>query len=217
MKRSFPRRRSALAALALGALSALPHPALGQALTLRTAADSALATHPSLLAAEARVEGADAVRSAARSAFLPAVAASSGLTRYAEPMVVAPLHGFDPRNPPAFDRTLLQSQLGMEYTLFDGGARSAQVRGAEAFEDGLGLRRDATAQDLLEAVTTAYTGVLAARAMLGAAEHQVQALSSELDRSQQRLREGTAARVEVLRAEAALMDARAQLATAEAR
>jgi outer membrane protein TolC len=204
-------------ALWLLLLAALPRPGVGQVLTLQTALDSALATHPTVRSAEARVAGADAMRTAARSAFLPSVAGTTGLTRFAEPMVVAPLHGFDPTHPPDFDRTLVQSQLGMEMTLFDGGGRRAAVRGAEAAEDGLGLSRDATVQDLLEAVTGAYTGLLAGRELRNAARRLVEALSSELDRAQQRLREGTAARVEVLRAEAALLDARAQLATADAR
>jgi outer membrane protein TolC len=191
--------------------------ATAQALTLGAAADAALATHPTVRAAEARVEGADAVRRAARAAFLPSVIGTSGLTRHAEPMVVAPLHGFDPRNPPDFNRTLVQSQLGLEVTVLDFGARRNQVRSAEALEEALDLRQDATAQELLETVAAAYTGVLAAREMREAARRQTEALAAELDRAQQRLREGTAARVEVLRADAGLQDARAQLATAEAR
>lgn len=202
---------------ALVAIVLLPTHARGQALTLRDALDSALATHPSMRAAEARVEGADAMRTAARAAFLPTVAGSTGLTRHAEPMVVAPLHRFDPTRPPDFDRTLIQSQLGMELTLFDGGGRRARVRGAEALEETLALGRDATEDDLLEAVLSAYTGVLATRGLDEAARHLVEALAAELDRAQRRFAEGTAARVEVMRAEAALLDARAQRASAEAR
>lgn len=218
MSSTVPRRRPRAPAVVLLLWAILPRPSAGQEpLTLAAAADAALTTHPSVLAAGARVDGADAMRRAARASFLPTVAGASGLTRYEEPMVVAPLHGFDPKNPPDFDRTLLQSQISMEVTLLDFGSRRAMVRGADAAEEALGLRADATAQELLEAVATAYTGVLAAREMREAARRQVEALGSELDRAQQRLREGTAARVEVLRAEAALLDARAQLATAEAR
>lgn len=217
MKPTTRRRRACLLAAALWAAT-LPLPVVAQQpLTLSAAADAALASHPSVLTAGARVDGADAARRAARAAFLPSVVGSSGLTRHAEPMVVAPLHGFDPTHPPDFDRTLVQSQLAMEVTLLDFGARRAQLRGAEALAAGLDLRADATGQELLETVTAAYTGVLAAREMREAARRQESALASELDRAEQRLREGTAARVEVLRAEAALLDARAQLATAEAR
>lgn len=208
-------RRTVPAALVLLGASAMA--ASAQALTLGAAADAALASHPSVLAAGARVEGADAARRAARAAFLPSVVGGGALTRHAEPMVVAPLHGFDPVHPPDFDRTLVQSQLSMEVTLLDFGARRAQLRGAEAWEEGLGLRADATAQELLETVTAAFTGVLAARETREAARRHVDALAAEHDRAEQRLREGTAARVEVLRAEAALLDARALMATAEAR
>lgn len=208
------RNASILATFALGIL---PVSGVSQVLTLGTALDSTLATHPSMRAAEARVEGADAVRAAARAAFLPTVAGSTGLTRHAEPMVVAPLHGFDPTRPPDFDRTLIQSQLGMELTLFDGGGRRARVRGAEAAEETLALGRDATEDDLLEAVVAAYTGVLATRGLDEAARRLVEALTAELDRARQRFAEGTAARVEVMRAEAALLDAQAQLASARAR
>lgn len=221
-----PTRRVWTAALVLAAALggvAPPAPLAGQEapppprpLTLGEAADAALASHPTVGAARARVEGADAVRQAARAAFLPTVAGTSALVRHAEPMVVAPLHGFDPMNPPAFDRTLIQSQLAMDVTLFDGGVRRAQVRAAEAVEGAVQLRGEATEQEVLEAVAAAYTGVLAAREMRAAALRQAEALAAERERAEQRLREGTAARVEVLRAEAALLDARAHLATAEA-
>lgn len=222
--RTIARRdpRHAAGGLALAALAAvlaigpLAVPAHAQVLTLGEAVDAALASHPSVLAARARVDGADAVRQAARAAFLPTVVGTSGLVRHAEPMVVAPLHGFDPMNPPSFDRTLIQSQLAMEVTLFDAGARRAQVRAAESAESAFGHQRDATDQALLEAVAAAYTGVLAAREMRGAALRQLQALAAEEDRAGQRFREGTAARVELLRAAAALQEARAQLATADA-
>jgi cobalt-zinc-cadmium efflux system outer membrane protein len=199
-------------------LCALPSPARAQqALTLEAAVDSALASHPSVLAADARVDAADARRKEARSRLLPTVAAGGSLVRFQEPMVVAPLHGFDPTNPPTFDRTLIQGQVGLEYTLFDGGARDATIRSAEASEGAVGFQRDATTMELLEAVATAYTGVLATREVRQAAARQVAALDAEHTRAQQRLREGTAARVEVMRAEAALLDARAQQASADAR
>ena len=218
-----PLRR--LAGFGLGltvALAVAPHAIRGQVrpepppLTLLQAIDSAVATHPSLGAAEARIDAAAATHDVARAAYLPSLAGAAALMRYEEPMVVAPLHGFDPMHPPAFDRTLLQSQMSLDYTLFDGGARGALSRGARSAEEATVLRRDATSQDLLRAVTSTYTAVLAAREVRTAAALQVEALASEMDRAEQRLREGTAARVEVLRAEAALLDARAQSATAEA-
>lgn len=194
---------------------ALPRPALSQALTLSEALDSALASHPSVVAARARVDGARAAVSAARAQWVPTLAGSAGLTRFQEPMVVAPLHGFDPTHPPAFDRTLIQGQLGLQYTLFDGGARGARIRVAGAGEAEAIASRDGTRMQVLESVTQAYLAALAAHDVLDAANRQVAALEAEHDRASQNLEQGTAARVEVLRAEAALMDARAQAASAE--
>lgn len=226
MTRSSPRARRTrmralvLAGAALGgafALGASPGPARAQTLTLQAAADSALASHPSVGAARARVDAADAGRAAARASLFPSLAANGSLSRFQEPMVVAPLHGFDPTDPPTFDRTLVQGQLGLDYTLWDGGARGARIRGAEAAEGIESARLEATAMDLLGDVVTAYTGVLGARELQTAAARLVEALEAEHDRASQRLREGTAARVEVMRAEAALQDAHAQQATADAR
>ncbi|NIP80472.1 MAG: TolC family protein, partial [Gemmatimonadetes bacterium] len=69
---------------------------------------------------------------------------------------VAPLHGFDLQSPPEFDETLYQGHAAAEYTLFDGGARAARIRGSEALADaassGLALARDAVIAD----ATSAY-------------------------------------------------------------
>lgn len=197
-------------------LATLPVPGGSQTLSLLDAADSALATHPSVLAARARVDGADAGSDAARAWYLPSVVGSSSLTRFQEPMVVAPLHGFDPRFPPDFNRTLVQSQLGAEYTLFDGGARGSGVRNADAMRGAARAGERSTVEELLESVANAYVTVLSSRDVRAAADKQVAALDAERRRAGQRLQEGTAAQVEVLRAEAALQDARAQQSTAVA-
>jgi outer membrane protein len=211
--RPVPSRLPWVAALVL---AALPGPGSGQTLSLLDAADSALATHPSVLAARARVDGADAGRDAARASYLPSLVGASSFARYEKPMVVAPLHGFDPRFPPDFNRTLVQSQLGVEYTLFDGGARSSGLEGATALRDAAEAGERSTTEDLLESVATAYLAVLSARSIREAADRQVAALDAERRRAGQRLQEGTAAQVDVLRAQAALQDALAQQSSAVA-
>ncbi len=110
--------------------------------TLGQAADSALAHHPSLGAAHAAVEEAHALVRGARARRLPSLAASSRLTRFDEPMVVAPLHGFDPAAPPDFDQTLVQSRVGVAWTLFDGGERGAAVRAAQGRAGVAGAREE---------------------------------------------------------------------------
>src|SRR5688572_8102529 len=82
-----------------------------QSLTLADALDAALASHPSLRAAALRVDAADARVDVARAQLRPSALSAASLTQFQEPMVVAPLHGLDPLNPPEFDRTLLQGRV----------------------------------------------------------------------------------------------------------
>jgi outer membrane protein TolC len=132
-------------------------------------------------------------------------------------MLVAPLHALDPNSIPSFETALVRGELVAQYTLFEGGARAARIRGAEAGAGAAHRRVDATESELLEQVTTAFLGVLSAREIEAAATRLGWALESERDRAGRNLAEGTAPRIEVLRAEAALLDARAQSTTAEAR
>ena len=211
-------RRALLTALVAGAAgSALPFATHAQVLTLGAAVDSALATHPSLSGAAARVDAAQRSLSAAEATRLPSIALSAGLTRFDEPMIVAPFHSLDLTTPPDFDRTLVRGQIGLRHTLFDGGARSSRIRGAAAVAEAAGLSRADAIMEVLEQSTVAYLAVLSARAVESAAGRLVSALEAERSRAQQSVEVGTAAQLELLRAAAAFQDARAQNASASAR
>lgn len=197
--------------------SALPHAAAAQTLTILDAVDAALASHPTVAAAAARVDAAEGAGDAARAARLPGASIEGTLTRFQEPMIVAPFHSLDFSSPPTFDRTLVQGRLAMAYTLFDGGARSSRIRGANAMEDASGYGLSAAEMAVIEETASAYVGVLSARAVLDASQAQVQALREEADRAQQELDAGTAPELEVMRARASLQEALAQNASAEAR
>ncbi|HEX9579677.1 MAG TPA: hypothetical protein VF970_01095, partial [Gemmatimonadales bacterium] len=96
-------------------------------LSLSAAVRLALASHPAVAAARAReTETASRAREAA-AARLPQLTTQASLTRFELPMIVAPLHGFDPNRPPTFDRTLIQGNGQVGYLLFDGGARGARI------------------------------------------------------------------------------------------
>lgn len=195
----------------------LPELASAQSLTLAEALDSALATHPSLAAADARVRAADDAGDAARAARLPGAALSATLTHFELPMVVAPLHSLDLRTPPEFDRTLVQGQLAVQYTLFDGGGRSSGIRGADANFDATRFSREATRMQVLVDGASAYIGVLSARAVLEAASAQARALTEEHARAQRQFDAGAAPELEVLRASATLQSSLAEEASAQAR
>jgi outer membrane protein len=188
-----------------------------QSLTLTDAVDAALSTHPALAAAGARVDANDAATDAARAARLPGAAVEATLTRFQEPMVVAPFHSLDFTDPPTFDRTLVQGRLAMAYTLFDGGERSARIRGADAMLEATRYRRSAQEMTVIEETAAAYVAVLSAQALLAAAEARVAALEEEAGRAQQSLDAGTAPELEVLRARASLQEALADRSSAQAR
>lgn len=212
---------NASAFLLAAALSAAPAaqagPEASRALSLTEAVDSARATHPSLARAGAGAAGARAAVAAARSAYLPGVVVDGSVTRFEEPMLVAPLHRFDPTAVPAFDRTLLRARAGVAYTVWDGGARGARVRVADASAAAADASHDEAEAALLEGVTAAFVAVVATRQVEDAARALVTALESEVARSRRRFEEGVAPRVEVLRAEAARADAHARAAQAGAR
>jgi outer membrane protein len=191
-------------------------PARGQTLTMRDAVAAALREHPSLAVASGSEVRAEAVLSEARSALLPTAVVEGTATRFEEPMVVAPLHGFDPRFPPVFDRTLLQASLGVSYVAFDGGSRSARIGRASSQLDAAQSAATSAQQSLIAEIAGQYAAVLTARDLEAAQRARVEALERERDRAQRLLDEGRAARVVVLRADAALSSARAELASAAA-
>lgn len=177
-------------------------------LTLAVAVDRALARYPSVEAARARAEGAAADVGAARAAWLPRLSFDGSLNRFEEPMVVAPLHGFDPTNPPLFDRTLVQPQVSFSWTLLDLG-RESRIRAQRALGRAADAAVSSTEAQLIARVVNAYLRVLAARDELAAQDQRLAALTAESGRTMQLLAQGKAARVDALRVDAEAKRARA--------
>jgi outer membrane protein TolC len=189
----------------------------GDTLTLAEAVAAALEHHPIVGVARERTIGAEAELRAARAARLPSLTLQGEAVRYELPMVVAPLHGFDPSSPPAFDRTLIRSRIGASWTVFDGGAARASVESREALRDARSAGVEEAEIELIEHTTQAYLEVVVLRKVVEAGTERIAALEAELDRVRRHLAEGRAAEVERLRAEAGLREAEAETASAEAR
>jgi outer membrane protein len=196
-------------------LAAVARPAGAQAgdsvLTLAAALRQALGSHPAVAGAEAAARGADAATGEARAAWWPRLTTSASLTRFEEPMIVFPLHGFDrPITDIAFDRTLLQGTATLAWTVFDGGERGARVRSAARAAEARGAALSAAETDLAADVTRRYLAALTARAVLEAREDAVRALSAEAGRVRQLVTEGEAPEVSLLRVRSALAEADAE-------
>lgn len=209
----------AVVALAAALVACLPGPVASQdagdavaPLTLSEAIERARASHPTLASARAGVDASEAGAAEARAALVPSLASEASVTRFAEPMVVAPLHGFDPTRPPTFDRALVQGALSLDYTLFDGGARGARIRRARSLESAARAVAASVERGLLAQVAAAYLELGAAREVRAAQALRVDALAREVARAERVLAEGRAPRLAVLRAEAAWSGARADLA-----
>ncbi len=181
----------------------------GGLLSLPEAAALALDHHPSVAVAEARREVAGGRVEQARAARLPSLYSDASLIQFQEPSLVAPLHGFDPTMAPEFDRRLVRGNLTLSYSLYDGGARASRIGQAESGEATAQAGASAARMDLIARVSGAYLDLLTTQELLEAAKNQKTALEAEAGRVRQFLAEGKAARVDLLRVEAALSQAQA--------
>ncbi|MGH7445044.1 MAG: TolC family protein [Longimicrobiales bacterium] len=205
----------ALLATAVGlATPAVLHAQGPDSLTLAEAASLALARHPAVVAALARQDAASAGVGVARAAWLPSLRTEASAIRFQEPMIVVPLHAFEPGMVPDFANTLIQGNVAAAWTLYDGGARSARIRGASALEDVASGQRASAERALIAETARAYLRVRLAEEVLSAQAAQHIALAEERDRARQLLDEGKVARIAVLRVNAALARARADSAAA---
>jgi len=183
-----------------------------QPLTLSRAVALAQETHPSIGMARAGEDAASSAVGQAKSRWWPWLGTQATLGRYDKPMLVAPLHGFAPEEVERieFEQTLIQGNVSLAWTLYDGGARGARVRGARAAHAGSVAALTATEMGLAVQVAVAYLQVLSARGVLGAQDERIAALVAERERVQMFLEEGQAAEVERFRVEANLAEAEAQ-------
>ena len=177
-------------------------------LTLVGAVEAALAHYPSVKAADASVVSSGAAAGRAAAARWPDLSLRASATQYEEPMIVQPIHGFEPGATPPFDETLFEAGAYLDYTLWDFGARSARIRRARRTESAARAERAGTEQELVARVAATYLDVLGRRGVLDAHERRIRALAEERARVRKMREVGRAARVELLRVEAALASAR---------
>jgi outer membrane protein len=215
---STPRAVAVCAAIctfwaAVAAAQDQPPPA-GTSLTLQQAIEIALGYHPSVGAARAMESEAASRVGEASAKWWPALNLDGSLMRFQEQMLVFPLHALD-TSAFRFDRTLIQGNVSAGWTLWDGGARSARIKTAKANETVASLGNEATEMSVIADVTAGYLQVLSAKNTLEAEEQSLASLQAERDRIEQLLAEGRAARVELLRVEAAIAQAESErIATA---
>jgi len=208
--------RLCLLAALVGPLTAPAVPAQTETLTIDEAVRLSLGRAPGVAGALAAAARAEAGLRDARARRWPRLSLDGALQRFEEPMIVAPLHSIELSQPPVFDQTLLQSSLLLSYTLLDGGQRRGRIGQAAALNSAAEAGADGATQSVIATTVQAFSDVLVARDGLDAQLRRLGALLAEAERVARFLAEGRAARVESLRAEAALARARADSSHAAA-
>jgi outer membrane protein len=181
-------------------------------LTVHEAVARALGQYPTVAASRAQRDRAAAVVREDRSQLLPRLALDAGATQAQLPGLVYPLHSLPtgPASPlPVFATTLFQASAVLNWTLYDFGARKNRVEASRSLEGAAEAALTSAQQQLVARAANAYLRVLTARQTLAAQDQRLAALGAESERTRRLLAEGKAARVTLLRADAALARARA--------
>jgi len=186
-----------------------PPPAPPPTLTPAEAVRRALAHYPEAGVARAEARAAGLVLEEAEAALRPRLDLTASVVQFEEPMIVIPIHQLDFQHLPEFDETLIQGDLRLEHTLYDGGGARGSIAAAEARAGAAGARTEGVEQAVAARTLQAYLRVLGLDAVLAAADRRIEAVTAESRRVGELLEVGRAPEVDLFRAEAALAAARA--------
>ncbi len=171
----------------------------GQILSLAQCIKIALERNPETRRSWQRSRAAAAGVGQARSAYLPSVDFTGGA--YREHSV-----SLDEQQETGTSNTF-HSGFGVRHLLFDGGARSAGLKGAEAELLDANFEHNATFQDVALGVEEAYYQLLAAKELKRVAEQTVRQTQYHVDVAMARHRNGIVPKSDVLKAETEKADA----------
>jgi outer membrane protein len=179
-----------------------------ESFSLRDAVHLAMQHNPSLEAAAAGAQAAEARIGEARSGQLPKLNYSESLVRSDNPVFVfsslLTQHQFTQDNfqlgplnrPDALNN--FQSQLTVDQVVYDGGRTRQAVRSAKLAHEISGEQGRRTRMDVLAAVARAYYGALLSEANLRAAKEAVRSAQADLKRAESIRAAGMSTDVDVL-------------------
>lgn len=194
------------------------------AFTLQQAIDFALENNPEIGIMQARIDQADAQLGQALASFYPQVKAGLSYQHSDNPaqafsMIIAQrrlnLNGGDFNHPGGVDN--YRPQVTATYSLFRGGQDYYLSQAAELGVETSELEKTATRHHLINNVTAAFYGYLAAQDAHELSLRSIEAVQSELDQSRVRYDAGTLLKSDVLSLEVQLAEAKdAQIQAANA-
>lgn len=177
-------------------------------LSLKEAVRVALAKHPSIEAAGAQIQAAQARLAQARSGYLPKLNYAESWQRSDNPVFVfsslLTQHQFTESNfaigplnrPDALNN--FQSQLILDQTLWDAGLTRKQVRSAEMGRDMAAEDQRRTRMELIAGVIRAYQAAILSQESLKVAQEAVRSAEADLNRAEQIRAAGMATDADVL-------------------
>jgi TolC family type I secretion outer membrane protein len=196
-------------ALSVQPLEELAPPAIDEE-TAEQAIDRALAQRPDLLAQVARIRAADARIGEARSAYLPRVTFSGNLGR---------LRGYGEQNllPSTYAASgVWNAELGLNWTLFDGGRRSSELTRAHEERKEATAALDAQRDQAENQVWAAYANMKTALAQQRAAQALLEASTTSYNAAVESYTAGVRTLLDVVQAQRTLAQARSQDVSARA-
>lgn len=204
----------------LGAALALVFVARGETWTIDRAVEVALENNPDLRAAEARLEGAEAMREEARSHALPQLSLKSSYTQTDSPMMAfgsilnqrAFTFDLDFNDPGTIDNLNATASVGVN--LYAGGRVSAGRRAAEAGLNAAEFDAAAARHRLVAETVRSYLDIRKAREAVAAVEAGVKAYEAAVSNAQLRFEAGQVLKADLLSLEVTLAQTREQLVEA---
>jgi len=185
------------------------------AYTLEQAVDYALANNPSLQIMQERIVQAEAQLGQAMASFYPQVKTRLSYEHTDNPsrafgMIISQRRlnfdgSTDFNHPGGTDN--YRPEVSATYSLFNGGQDYQNSKAAELGVTAAALQESAVRNQLIEAVTSAFYAVLAARESHKIALRSIDAVQSELEQSRNRYDAGTLLKSDVLSLEVQLAEA----------
>lgn len=182
--------------------------------TLEQAVNYALDNNPSLQVMHERIAQAESQLGEARASFYPQVKARLSYEHSDNParafsMIISQRRldfgGTDFNHPGGVDN--YRPEVIATYSLFNGGQDYQNKLAAELGVDAATLQESATRNQLIQSVTSAFYGVLAAKEAHKVAQRSIDAVKSELEQSRTRFEAGTVLKSDVLSLEVQLAEA----------
>jgi outer membrane protein len=187
--------------------------------TLEQAVDLALQTQPAIIQAEGNVDIAHASQRAAIGSYLPSVNFSSGMSQNSPNQWNAQTQSYTVGQ----KRVSYSTGLSASLTIFDGFSRLAQSKAANATAASADAQLTSQKFQVILQTKQAFFNALAAADLVKADQTQLERAQRQLQVTKDKLAAGSAIRsdtlsatVDVGNAQLALLNARAQQATAEA-